>query len=109
VIKVDGNCISNYILTRIWTATDESGNTISHTKITVNDTTAPTTTTVTPSINVNCDAIPAKPDLYLWIIALLFLLYFTENIINRTDNSYSIIRKWLVSDTCGNTSVLLKL
>jgi hypothetical protein len=101
--------VSNYILTRIWTATDESGNTISHTKITVNDTTAPTTTTVTPSINVNCDAIPAKPGSIFVDNCSTVSTLFYENIINRTDNSYSIIRKWLVSDTCGNTSVLLKL
>ncbi|MDZ4331184.1 MAG: gliding motility-associated C-terminal domain-containing protein, partial [Flavobacterium sp.] len=29
---------------------------------------------------------------------------FTENIINRTENSYSIVRKWSVADACGNVS-----
>jgi hypothetical protein len=70
-----------YFLTRVWTATDESGNTISHTqKITVNDTTAlQQRLCCTPSINVNCDAIPAKPDLLLFvIIALLFLILFLQ-------------------------------
>jgi hypothetical protein len=52
---------------------------------------------------VNCDAIPASQNLYLWIIALLSLPLFTENIINRTDSSYSIARRWLVS-TRGNAS-----
>ncbi|MFV8380050.1 gliding motility-associated C-terminal domain-containing protein, partial [Flavobacterium sp. LB3R33] len=106
-IKVDGNCVSNYLLTRVWTATDDSGNTISHTqKITVNDTTAPTTTTVfTPSINVNCDAIPAKPELvFVDNCSTVSPAIFTENIINRTENSYSIVRKWSVADTCGNAS-----
>jgi hypothetical protein len=60
----------------------ESGNTISHTqKITVNDTTAPTTTTVfTPSINVIVMRFLLNLDLYLWIIALLFLLLFLQRI-----------------------------
>jgi hypothetical protein len=39
-------------IARIWTATDESGNTISHTKITVNDTTALQQRLCLPSINV---------------------------------------------------------
>ncbi|TWI43588.1 gliding motility-associated-like protein, partial [Flavobacterium glaciei] len=105
--RVDGNCLSNYILTRVWTATDESGNMISHTqKITVNDTTAPTTTTVfTPLVNVNCDVIPAKPELvFVDNCSTVSPAIFTENIINKTENSYSIVRKWTVSDACGNTA-----
>ncbi|MDI6051330.1 gliding motility-associated C-terminal domain-containing protein, partial [Flavobacterium sp. XS2P24] len=184
--KVDGNCASNYILTRIWTATDESGNMISHTqKITVHDTAAPviaalpetstiscpatpeftqaiatdgcgstvtltfadvttngqcagsysvtrtwtatdtcenaTTATQTinivdtvgpttasqfnSSVNVNCDAIPAKPELvFVDNCSTVSPAIFTENIINRTETSYSIVRKWSVADTCGNAS-----
>jgi hypothetical protein len=54
VIKVDGNCISKLYFNKSMDSNwDESGNTISHAqKITVNDTTAPTTTVFTPSINV---------------------------------------------------------
>jgi hypothetical protein len=84
----------------------ESGNTISHAqKITVNDTTAPTTTTVfTPSINVIVMRFLLNLDLiFVDNCSTVSTPIFTENI-NRTDNSYSIIRKWLVSDTCGNAS-----
>jgi hypothetical protein len=69
------------------------------------DTVSPTTNTAYSAIlNVNCDAIPASQNLYLWIIALLSLLLFLQRISYRTDSSYSIVRKWLVSDTCGNAS-----
>jgi hypothetical protein len=48
---------------------------------------------------VNCDAI-AKPELvFVDNCSTVSSPIFTENI-NRTDSSYSIVRKWLVSDTC---------
>jgi hypothetical protein len=54
-------------------------------------------------INVNCDAIPARPELVFVDNCSTVSPIFLRNIINRTDSSYSIARRWLVSDTCGNS------
>jgi gliding motility-associated-like protein len=109
--RVDGTCISNYTLTRLWTATDSCGNFATATQtITVSDTNAPTIVgDFDEVINVNCDEIPTAP-----------LLQFTDNcsgvgaitlpsnevtIINQTPSSYTIIREWTVSDLCGNSNI----
>ena len=106
-LTVQGSCVGSYTITRTWTATDLSGNTSTASQvITVQDTAGPTTTTAfTAIVSVNCDAIPAKPELiFIDNCSTVSPAIFTENIINRTENSYSIVRKWSVSDACGNVS-----
>ena len=106
-VKIQGSCIGSYSITRTWTATDSSGNKATASQvINVSDTVGPTTNTAYSAIiNVNCDAIPARPELaFADNCSTVSTPIFTENIINRTDSSYSIVRKWLVSDTCGNAS-----
>ncbi|MEZ4782010.1 MAG: hypothetical protein R2816_10765 [Flavobacteriaceae bacterium] len=58
-IRTDGDCPSNYILTRTWTATDECGLTTTHSQtVTVQDTTAPTFNEALPSdVTEECDAV----------------------------------------------------
>ncbi|MDI5951098.1 MBG domain-containing protein [Flavobacterium yafengii] len=106
-LTLQGSCIGSYTITRTWTATDSSGNTATASQvISVQDTAGPTTTTAfTAIVNVNCDAIPTKPELvFVDNCSTVSPAIFTENIINRTENSYSIIRKWSVADACGNAS-----
>ena len=106
-MKVQGSCIGSYSITRTWTATDSSGNKATASQvINVSDTVGPTTNTAYSAIlNANCDAIPARPELiFVDNCSTVSTPIFTENIINRTDNSYSIVRKWSVSDSCGNIS-----
>ncbi|MFK2821346.1 hypothetical protein U0L90_14575, partial [Flavobacteriaceae sp. LMIT009] len=58
--RADGDCPSNYTLTRTWTATDECGNESSHTQtITVQDITAPAFVEELPAdATVECDNVP---------------------------------------------------
>ncbi|MFV8328494.1 gliding motility-associated C-terminal domain-containing protein, partial [Flavobacterium sp. ZS1P14] len=108
----NGQCAGSYSVTRTWTATDTCGNTAKATQtINVQDTTAPTTTTVfSPTIDVNCDAVPTKPELvFVDNCSAVAPAVFTEKIINSTTNSYSIVRKWSVADSCGNTSEFTQL
>jgi gliding motility-associated-like protein len=106
--RINGNCNSNYILTRKWKATDSCGNfNIATQEITVSDTKAPTITGTFDSIlNINCDQIPPIPT-----------LQFNDNcsgvgtiippsadiLLNQTPSGYSIIREWNVADLCGNS------
>ncbi|MFV8344448.1 gliding motility-associated C-terminal domain-containing protein, partial [Flavobacterium sp. XS2P39] len=106
-VTTNGQCAGSYSVTRTWTATDACGNASTAVQtINVIDTTGPTTTTAFNStIDVNCNAIPSKPELvFVDNCSAASTAVYTENIINRTDNSYSIVRKWSVADTCGNTS-----
>ncbi|MFV7236988.1 gliding motility-associated C-terminal domain-containing protein, partial [Flavobacterium sp. ZB4R12] len=106
-VTTNGACAGSYAVTRTWIATDACGNTSTASQtINVQDITGPTTTTeFSSTIDVNCDAIPVKPELvFADNCSAVSPTVFTENIINRTENSYSIVRKWSVADACGNTS-----
>ena len=103
-----GSCLSNYTLTRTWTATDTSGNSIKHEQIvTIQDTTPPvitlpanvtaecnddltTTALGTATATDNCDANP--------------VVTFIDAIVSgNCGNDYTIIRTWTATDVCGNT------
>ncbi|MCI4443833.1 MAG: gliding motility-associated C-terminal domain-containing protein, partial [Lentimicrobium sp.] len=106
-VTTPGGCAGSYSVTRTWTATDACGNasTASQT-ISVTDTTGPTTNTSFPStVAVNCDAVPAKPELvFVDNCSAVNAAVYTEKIINQTLTSYTIVREWNVSDACGNKS-----
>ncbi|MDI5896081.1 gliding motility-associated C-terminal domain-containing protein [Flavobacterium algoritolerans] len=107
-VTTNGQCAGSYSVTRTWTATDACGNASTATQtINIVDTVGPTTATqFSSTVNVNCDAIPAKPELvFVDNCSTVSPAIFTENIINRTENSYSVVRKWSVADACGNVSV----
>ncbi|PIF63100.1 gliding motility-associated C-terminal domain-containing protein [Flavobacterium sp. 11] len=107
-----GLCAGAYTLTRTWTAKDACEN-VATTSQTINviDTTGPITTTeFNTTVNTNCNSIPVKPDLvFVDNCSTVTTAVYSETIINKTDNSYSIVRKWSVSDTCGNTSEFIQI
>ncbi|WP_248722870.1 gliding motility-associated C-terminal domain-containing protein [Seonamhaeicola sp. ML3] len=113
-VRTDGDCPSNYIISRTWTATDECGLTTTHTQIiTVQDTTAPTpSSTYEEVIDVSCTDIPEAPE-----------LTFTDNctsnitvVFNETSTyeelayeDYTITRTWTVRDECNNEAVYTQI
>ena len=99
-------CASNYSISRTWSATDCAGNNTSHTQIiNVVDTTPPTLSTPLDSVlNISCGEIPDVPELvFVDNCSASVNVTFTEVTINQTDYTYTIIRKWVVSDTCNNS------
>jgi hypothetical protein len=104
-----GACPQSYNLTRKWEAADECGNADTCTQvITVEDTTPPVIGTCPQDATVECDNIPAvgspngitdncdpSPS----------LIYLGETTVaGACPNSYSLIRKWIAVDACGNES-----
>ncbi len=107
--QVNGDCSSNYILTRTWTATDECGLTTVHIQIiTVQDTTAPDLITdLEDVITVNCSEIPEVPELVFEdACSTNMSVEFNETSTNTGDaTDYIIIREWTVTDDCGNQAI----
>jgi gliding motility-associated-like protein len=111
-VKTNGACAGSYAITRTWTATDtfENTSTASQT-INVEDKTGPVTSTAFNAIvNVNCDAIPVKPELvFVDNCSTVATPVYSEKITNKTATSYSIEREWNVADTCGNSSKFIQV
>ena len=103
-VRTNGNCPSNYTLTRTWMATDSCGNTVQAQQIiTVKDNTAPVFTSIPANVTIECgDAIPN------------ILATATDNCsvptitVNTTTNGsrclYAITRVFTATDACGNTA-----
>jgi gliding motility-associated-like protein len=104
---VQGNCPSNYEITRTWTATDACGNTSTQTQtIGVSDTVGPVLVTpLDPKVDVNCTEIPAPPTLeFTDNCSAVGTPVYTETTSEVNNGSYTITRTWVVSDACGNLS-----
>ncbi len=106
-----GACDGQRTITRTWTATDASGNQTSATQvITVIDTTDPALIGVPPDETVECDAIPAPPEVTA-----------TDNCSSPTVEygeseepgdcpaRWTITRTWTATDSCGNASTYVQI
>lgn len=102
-----GDCPNAYQLYRVWTATDDCGNTSSFSQtVHVDDTTSPIFTNVpadetiecdqtppigVPTVSDNCDENP--------------VLSMEETIVDGDcPSNYHILRTWTLTDACGNTA-----
>ncbi|WP_344813254.1 hypothetical protein, partial [Chitinophaga oryziterrae] len=112
---IPGACTSNYLLIRKWVIADACGN-VSDTlrqTITVKDLTPPVFNMVQPAnITVDCDKVPAKTDLTATDNCTpgIITVTPTDSLATITGNTckqnYRIIRKWVATDNCGNTTIL---
>ncbi|CAM1340229.1 Protein of unknown function precursor containing a C-terminal secretion signal (fragment, contig end) [Tenacibaculum aestuarii] len=108
ITREEGACASAYTITRIWTAEDCAGNTVSHTQvINVEDTEAPELVSTLEDITVECDNVPEVPTLEFTdnCSANVTQTNFEEtSTFDGTDSNYMITRTWTVSDDCGNVA-----
>jgi gliding motility-associated-like protein len=106
-VRTDGNCPSNYILTRTWTATDACGNSSSKTQvITVQDTSAPVLSEAPANVTVECNAVPEPATLTATDNCDVNPTVTFNEV--RTDgncpSNYILTRTWTATDACGNSS-----
>jgi gliding motility-associated-like protein len=92
-------------ITRIWTATDNCGNTVSQTQIVeLIDTQAPVFLTLPADVTVDCDNIPTSEDLEVEDDCADNIQVSFSDIITpgACATDYVIIRTWTATDLCGN-------
>ena len=103
-----GSCVNSFVLIRTWRATDLCGNTAVWTQtVTVNDTQNPTFTNVPPNANVNCAAlVPAVVHPTANDNCQQVNVDFAEiEVPGDCPNSYTVLRRWVATDLCGNQAV----
>ena len=105
-VRIDGSCVSNYIIERTWTATDDNNLTTVHTQtITVQDTTPPVFVGRLPvDITVECDAIPTAEVVEATDNCSTATVESEDNIIEGVCvGTYTIERIYTATDECGLT------
>jgi gliding motility-associated-like protein len=111
--RTNGDCSGNYTLTRVWVAQDQcSNNTITNQVITVQDITNPVVTTIPANVTVSCSEIPAvgTPTATDNCDADLSITYNGATRVNGAcPNSYTLTRKWTITDDCGNTASAVQI
>ncbi|MFZ6051114.1 HYR-like domain-containing protein [Halocola ammonii] len=102
-------------IVRTWTATDNCGNSVSASQtIEIDDETAPQIEGVPQNETVQCDAVPAVPQVTVSDNCDANpALEYTEEIIPHEPMmegaepcGYTIVRTWLATDVCGNTTTV---
>jgi hypothetical protein len=111
--RTNGNCPSNYTLTRTWSTTDAAGNTTTATQVvTVQDTKAPVITTAAGALNatLECsDATAIAAAEALVPMATDNCAVPTRKLVSdvKTDacgSTYTRVKTWNFADACGNVS-----
>src|SRR5690606_924685 len=105
---VNGLCANSYDLVRVWTATDECGNTTTHTQtVKVSDTTKPVFVGTLPvNTTYSCSAdVPAAATLTATDNCGTPTVTFNETRVDGScANSYVLTRTWTATDECGNST-----
>ena len=108
--KTEGQCSNNFALTRIWIATDNCGNITTYTQIiTVQDTTHPLILKIPEDITVSCSGLIPVADIKNITTSDNcgdeVTIQVSDNITEqKCDNKYTIIRTWVATDACGNST-----
>ncbi|MBT8288436.1 MAG: T9SS type A sorting domain-containing protein [Bacteroidia bacterium] len=103
-----GDCANTFTMVRTWTFSDSCNNTSSVSQtIIVKDSTAPDAPTAPADVTAQCASeVPAPVDL----TAIdncdgdITVSPTAETTPGNCDNSYTMVRTWTFTDTCGNTS-----
>ena len=107
--RQDGDCADGYTVIRVFTATDNCGNTATATqRVNVRDRTAPTFASVPQDVTVECDA-----DLPVTMASATDncdeqVTVSVENarVDGACTDGYTVLRTFLATDNCGNTATI---
>lgn len=110
---IEGDCINNFIVRRLWIATDECGNrTTIRWDITVNDDQGPELINVPLSDTLQCglETVPEPP-----IVTAIdncngdVPVTFTETTTNVISCGFRVTRTWSAEDICGNITTATQI
>ncbi len=108
-VRADGDCPSNYTLTRTWSATDECGNeTLRSQVIIISDTTAPEFTFVPASFSHECDETPDYGTAEAEDNCGSVTVTYDDEIVGNLCELV-ITRTWTATDECENSATAVQV
>src|SRR6202008_4024373 len=105
--QANGPCLDSYTLTRVWTATDNCGNSSTQSQVvTVQDVTPPVLANIPADVTVECDNVtaPATPTATDNCDTDVTITYNETQTNGPCLDSYTLTRVWTATDNCGNSS-----
>jgi hypothetical protein len=110
--RINGSCVNEFSLLRRFTVTDCAGNSASvDLTIVVHDTTPPVLVGVPAETSMPCDNITSAPTVTAWDncdcplasgIMCVPVTFNETRIAGRCTGEYTLIRRWIAIDSCGN-------
>lgn len=98
------------VVTRIWTVTDDCGNTQTATQtVTVTDLTPPDIGNIPADVEVSCDAIPEPGSVATFDACSPDITVSVEDLVVTGSCPYIIERTWTAVDGCGNVSTATQI
>lgn len=99
---INGDTCAEYKIIRIWTASNDCGQTATE-QYTITVQTPPLEITGVPSdITVDCDNVPDPAEPTVDDACFEVDLDFNETVLNTICETYIIVRTWTATDACGN-------
>ncbi len=98
-------CPELYTIRRVWTITDDCGNSSQATRlITVEDYSAPIITDSPDDLTVECGSIPAEtpPTFADGCTDALTITFHEQQAFDSCIGAYTLVRTWTAQDSCGN-------
>jgi gliding motility-associated-like protein/uncharacterized repeat protein (TIGR01451 family) len=108
-VPTPGSCPQEQVIIRTWTATDECGNSSTASQeITIEDNTAPLFTFIPADVTISCtDPIPGDVPLVSDNCDQNPVFDYQEQTIpGNCGANFSIIKTWIATDACGNSSTV---
>jgi large repetitive protein len=107
--KTTSNCPDAYTLKRVWTASDNCGNTVVQTQlITVQDKIAPSVFGVPSNVTMSCSQILIAPSKSVTAAddcdKQVDILFKETKVNGNCPDTYGIKREWTAKDDCGNVA-----
>jgi len=112
-VRLDGDCINDYLITKTWTASDNFGNTISQSQvITISDNTPPAITTPA-DVTIECNN-PTDPGITGMASAIdncsvNVSISHEDVFVAGCGNTGVITRTWTATDECGNSATSVQI
>ncbi|RMG84894.1 MAG: hypothetical protein D6714_06995, partial [Bacteroidetes bacterium] len=106
IVSNGGNCSGGLTVIRTWTATDDCGNSTTHTQtISSNDEFPPVILGI-PDITVDCDSLPTTDGVKALDDCDQDVdLTYTDSLVVTGTCEQLILRKWIATDDCGNMTM----